>query len=72
MCQWLHINYIYIEPQRVFFDPTSYSVNENAGSATITVRTDVPGGPPDGAVEFYTEDLTATGWSLTFHAVSLL
>ena len=45
----------------VFFDPASYTVNENAGTATLTIRTDVPGGPVDGAVEFYTEDGSAIG-----------
>ena len=45
----------------VFFDPTSYYVNESDGIATIIVTTDVPGGPQDGAVEFYTEDDSATG-----------
>lgn len=45
----------------VFFDPTSYNVNENAGTVTLTIRTNVPGGPDDGAVVFYTEDGSATG-----------
>ena len=45
----------------VFFDPTSYTVNEDTGVATLTVRTNVPGGPVDGAVQFYTEDGSATG-----------
>ena len=48
----------------MFFDPTSYTVNENDGTATITVRTDTPGGPQDGAVQFFTEDGTATGQSI--------
>ena len=45
----------------VFFDPTSYTVNEDVGVATLTIRTNVLGGPPNGAVEFYTEGGTATG-----------
>ena len=48
----------------VFFDPTSYTVNEDAGVAILTVRTNVPGGPVDGAVQFYTEDGSATGMLL--------
>ena len=48
----------------VFFDPTSYTVDEDAGVATLTVRTNVPGGPVDGAVQFYTEDGSATGMLL--------
>ena len=57
----------------MFFDPTSYTVNENDGTATITVRTDTPGGPQDGAVQFFTEDGTATGHLLCMnHQYSLL
>ena len=45
----------------MFFEPTSYIVNENAGTVTLTVQTDVPGGPQSGAVQFYTESGSATG-----------
>ena len=45
----------------MFFEPTSYTVNENAGTVTLTVQTDVPGGPQSGAVQFYTESGSATG-----------
>ena len=46
---------------RVWFEPTSYTGNEDAGTVTLTIKTNVPGGPSDGGVEFYTEDGTATG-----------
>ena len=45
----------------MFFEPTSYTVDENAGTVTLTVQTDVPGGPQSGAVQFYTERGSATG-----------
>ena len=45
----------------VFFGPTMYSVNENDGTVTLTVQTDVAGGPQSGAVQFYTESGSATG-----------
>ena len=45
----------------MFFEPTSYTVDESAGVATLTIGTNVPGGPQDGAVQFYTEDGLATG-----------
>ena len=48
---------------QVWFDPTSYVVNENAGTATLTIRTNIAGGPPDGQVRFNTVDGTATGIS---------
>ena len=36
-------------------------MNEAAETVTLTVRTNVPGGPSNGAVQFYTEDGIATG-----------
>ena len=44
---------------RVWFEPTFYTVNESSGTVTLVVRTNVPGGPPLGEVEFYTVDNTA-------------
>ena len=44
---------------RVWFEPSSYTVDESSGTVTLIVRTNVPGGPPDGSVEFYTVDDTA-------------
>ena len=46
---------------RVWFELTSYTVNEDAGTVTLTIKTNVPGGPSDGDVEFYTEDDTTSG-----------
>ena len=36
-------------------------MNENAGTVTLIIRTDVIGGPQSGAVQFYTENGEATG-----------
>ncbi|CAI8033561.1 FRAS1-related extracellular matrix protein 2, partial [Geodia barretti] len=44
---------------RVWFEPTFYTVNESSATVTLIVRTNVPGGPPLGEVEFYTVDNTA-------------
>ncbi|CAI8033563.1 Extracellular matrix protein 3, partial [Geodia barretti] len=44
---------------RVWFEPTAYSVDESAGRVTLIVRTNVPGGPSDGEVEFHTVNGTA-------------
>lgn len=46
---------------RVWFEPTSYTVDESSGAVTLIVRTNVAGGPPLGEVEFYTVDETAVG-----------
>ena len=46
---------------KVWFEPTSYIVDENAGSVSITIRTNVTSGPSDGVVQFNTADGTATG-----------
>lgn len=54
----------------VFFDPTSYTVDENAGVATLTVRTNIAGGPDDGAVQFYTENGSAIGMTLYFGIIN--
>ena len=45
----------------VYFDRASYSVSEDGGNVTLTVRTNVPGGPPNGSVVFFTEDSSANG-----------
>ena len=45
----------------MFFDPTSYTVNEFDGTVTLTIRSSVAGPILNGAVEFYTEDGTASG-----------
>ena len=47
--------------REVWFDPTSYTVDEDAGTATLTIRTNTPGPELNGAVVFYTEDDTASG-----------
>ena len=49
------------EPMKVWFEPTSYIVDEDAGSVSITIRTNVTSGPSDGVVQFNTADGTATG-----------
>ena len=54
-------------PIQVWFDPASYTVNENAGTATLTIRTNIAGGPSAGSVLFNTADGTALGkatWAL--------
>lgn len=51
---------------RVWFEPTAYVVDESSGRVFLTIRTNVPGGPPAGEVEFYTEDGTATCKSRLF------
>ena len=43
----------------MWFDPTSYTVSEGDGVVTLTIKTNAPGGPPPGSVEFYTLDGTA-------------
>ena len=45
----------------MWFEPTSYTVNEDAGVVLITVMTNIPGGPPAGTVTFNTVDGTAIG-----------
>ena len=45
---------------RVWFEPTSYIIDESSGTVNLIVWTNVPGGPPLGEVEFYTLDETAT------------
>ena len=44
---------------RVWFEPTSYIVNEDASTVDLIFRTNIPGGPPNGSVQFLTEDGTA-------------
>ena len=46
---------------RVWFNPTSYTVNEDAGIVILTIRTSIPGGPPSGHVRFNTVEGTAIG-----------
>ena len=48
----------------VYFNRREYSVSEDGGSVTLTVRTNVPGGPPNGSVTFFTEDGSANGESI--------
>ena len=48
-------------PTEVWFEPYSYTVNEAAGTVTLTIRTNIAGGPPVGSVRFGTMDGTATG-----------
>ena len=50
---------------QVWFDPVSYTVDENAGTVTLTIRTNIAGGPPAGSVLFNTENGTALGIVLT-------
>ena len=45
----------------MWFEPTSYTVNEDAGIVILTIRTNIPGGPPAGTVTFNTVDGTAIG-----------
>ena len=46
---------------QVWFDPVAYIVNEDAGTVTLTINTNIAGGPPDGDVVFSTDDGTALG-----------
>ena len=57
---------------QVWFQPTSYTVDEDAGTVTLIVMTNVPGGPSGGGVEFYTVDDTATCMCLSFPAIYTL
>ena len=45
---------------QVWFEPSVYSVNENSGTVTLIVMTNVPGGPPGVGLIFFTVDDTAT------------
>ena len=45
---------------QVWFEPSVYTVDEDSGTVTLIVMTNVPGGPPGGGVIFYTEDDSAT------------
>ena len=54
----IHINFLFLA--RVWFDPTSYVVMEDAGTVTLTIMTNVLGGPLNGIVLFTTENGTAT------------
>ena len=44
----------------MWFEPTSYTVDESDGTVTLTIMTNVPGGPSNGEVAFYTFNGTAT------------
>lgn len=48
-------------PIEVWFEPSSYTVNEVEGIVTLTIRTNVAGGPPPDSVIFSTSDGTAIG-----------
>ena len=59
-----HFKGEYISPRlrilvQVWFEPSSYTVNEDAGTVTLTVRTNLAGGPPPGSVRFTTTDGSA-------------
>ena len=59
---YIHLHIIILwSTVQVWFEPISYTVSEDAGTVTLTIKTNVPGGPSDGGVEFYTEDGTASG-----------
>ena len=45
----------------VWFEPTSYTVNENDCMVSLIVRTNIPGGPPNGSVQIRTVAKTALG-----------
>ena len=45
----------------VWFDPVNYVINEDAGTVTLTVMTNIAGGPADGSVRFHTAQGTAIG-----------
>ena len=45
----------------MWFEPSSYTVNESVGTVALTIRTNVAGGPPVGSVRFGTSDGTAIG-----------
>lgn len=47
----------------VYFDLNSYSIREDGEIVTLVVLTTVAGGPPEGALEFVTEDGSASGES---------
>ena len=49
---------------KVWFEPSSYVVDEAAGIVILTIRTNIPGGPADGVVQFNTADGTATGTNM--------
>ena len=53
------INVCFKFTAQVWFEPTSYIVNEDASTVDLIVRTNIPGGPPSGSVQFLTEDGTA-------------
>ena len=58
----------------MWFDPTSYTVSERDGVVTLTIRTNAPGGPPPGSVEFYTLDGTAISkpeWADSYNLVQI-
>ena len=45
----------------MYFDPTSYTVNEADRTVTLTIQSSKGHSIPNGTVEFYTEDGTASG-----------
>lgn len=57
---------------RVWFEPTSYTVDESDGTVTLIVMTNVPGGPSNGEVEFYTVNGTATSKASTLMKIESL
>ena len=55
-----HLLCIFVTGAEIGFDPTSYSVDEDAGTVSITVVANQPN--LVNPVTYYTEDVTATGW----------
>ena len=60
-CVSWNVHFSSAAPQ-IGFDPTSYTVNEADGVATLTITTSDPGSFTDATgTLFYTEDLSAAG-----------
>ena len=45
----------------VWFEPSSYTVYEDEGNVSVSIRANFPGGMPPGEVSFTTVDGSATG-----------
>ena len=64
-----------VDAGAVWFEPSSYTVHEGAGTVTVSIRAKFPGGLPPGELSFTTVDGSATCrkqtmWLIIYHILS--
>ena len=57
--------YVTLISVEVWFQPTAYTAGEATGTITVTIKTNLAGGPEDGSVVFTTVNGSATGKNRT-------